>query len=459
MEKRTSPGRAAVITMGCSKNRTDSEHLMRQLEGNGWQVVLLPDEVDLTLDEDLPFLDVLLINTCGFIQDAKMESVECILAALEAKKHGRIKKVFVFGCLSGRYPSELVQELPQVDGFFGVHDNLALLDTLGAHFIPELACERVLSTPSHYAYLKISEGCDRRCAYCAIPIIRGSHVSRPMAQLVDEASFLVSQGVKELILVAQDTSFYGLDLSNKRTLAPLMESLCRIDGLEWIRVLYTYPQGFPLDVLALMAQEKKICQYVDIPLQHVSDKVLAAMRRNTTEAQTRQLIEDFRTYVPGICLRTTFMVGHPGEDAKAFNQLMDFVRQAAFERMGAFMYSQEEGTYGAAHYDDTVTERTKRSRYNRLMALQQDISAAYNRSRVGTSCRVLVDYEATDPDTGQRYLMARSSKEAPEVDGQIIIPVSEDMLRAGIAIPKPGCFTQVHIDDADDYDLYAHLLN
>jgi ribosomal protein S12 methylthiotransferase len=254
--------------------------------------------------------------------------------------------VFVIGCLSGRYPSELGIEMPQVDAFFGVNDIPGVAQAMGVRFDPRLQAERLLSTPGHYAYLKLSEGCDRGCAYCAIPLIRGRHVSRPADQLIAEARNLAGEGVRELILVAQDTSYYGLDLTQKRELAPLMESLCRIDGIEWIRLLYTYPQGFPIDVLSLMAQEPKICQYVDIPLQHVSDKVLSAMRRNTTGAQTRELIEKFRIQVPGICLRTTFMVGHPGEDSAAFNELLDFVAEARFERMGAFMYSQEKALTG-----------------------------------------------------------------------------------------------------------------
>jgi len=437
------PGKVSVLTLGCSKNRVDSEHLMRQLLSGGWQVI--PDAPE----EEYP-LDVLIINTCGFIHDAKMESIECILEALEAKKKQQIGKVFVIGCLSGRYPSELGIEMPQVDAFFGVNDIPGVAQAMGVRFDPRLQAERLLSTPGHYAYLKLSEGCDRGCAYCAIPLIRGRHVSRPADQLIAEARNLAGEGVRELILVAQDTSYYGLDLTQKRELAPLMESLCRIDGIEWIRLLYTYPQGFPIDVLSLMAQEPKICQYVDIPLQHVSDKVLSAMRRNTTGAQTRELIEKFRIQVPGICLRTTFIVGHPGEDSAAFNELLDFVAEARFERMGAFMYSQEEGTYGAMNLEDRITEKVKASRYKRLMELQQDISYRYNLSRIGKTYRILVDSVLSgDEEVRGTVALGRTMYEAPEVDGQVIIENSVNL--------QEGVFAQAEIVGANEYDLYAKI--
>lgn len=431
--------RVGVYTLGCSKNRVDSEHLMRQLEHGGWMVV--PDAVE----EDYP-LDVLIVNTCGFIHDAREESIDFLLEALQAKEEGRLGKVLVMGCLSGRYREELEDTLPQADGFYGVNHIPLICAQLGVAYDPKLANERVLSTPAHYAYLKLSEGCDRRCSYCAIPLIRGSHVSVPEGELLAEASYLAEQGVKELNLVAQDTSFYGLDLTGKRELVGLMEKLCRIDGLEWIRLLYTYPQGFPTDVLRLMASEPKICHYLDIPLQHIDDKVLKAMRRNSTAAQVQQLIEDFRTFVPDICLRTTLMVGHPGEDKKAFDRLLAFVSATKFERLGAFMYSEEEGTYGALHLKDTVPERVKRKRYAALMELQKDISFAYNKGRVGSTCTVLADYviraEGQPP-----VVLGRSRREAPEVDGFIAVE--------GAQAPQPGAFMEVRIIRASAYDLYA----
>jgi len=436
-------GKVSVYTLGCSKNRVDSEHLMQQLEAGGWDVV--PDAAE----EDYP-LDVLIINTCGFIHDAREESVDYILEALQEKQNGRIGKVMVMGCLSKRYRKELEREIPEVDALFGVEDIPLITATLGVRYNPGLATQRVLSTPAHYAYLKLSEGCDRGCAYCAIPLIRGKHISRPKEDLIKEARFLAEQGVKELVLVAQDTSFYGLDLYGKRQLAELMESLCKIDSIQWIRLLYTYPQGFPVEVLKLMGTEKKICQYIDIPLQHISDRVLSAMRRNTTKLQTLQLLEDFRKFVPGICIRTTLMVGHPGEGEKEFRELTEFVEEARFERMGAFVYSREEGTYGALHLKDTVPQKVKRERYARLMELQKGISFAYNQSRVGNSCNVLADYLISEDTNNRVTVLGRSQYEAPEVDGQIILENATEVV--------PGTFVTARITKADEYDLYASLI-
>jgi len=436
-------GKVSVYTLGCSKNRVDSEHLMQQLEAGGWDVI--PDAVE----EDYP-LDVLIINTCGFIHDAREESIDYILEALQEKQKGRIGKVMVMGCLSERYRKELERGIPETDALFGVEDIPLITAAMGVQYDPTLATQRVLSTPAHYAYLKLSEGCDRGCAYCAIPLIRGKHISRPKEDLIKEARFLADQGVKELVLVAQDTSFYGLDQYGKRYLAELMEDLCKIDSIQWIRLLYTYPQGFPLDVLRLMGTEKKICQYIDIPLQHISDQVLSAMRRNTTKAQTLQLLEDFRKFVPGICIRTTLMVGHPGEGEKEFRELMDFVEKARFEKMGAFMYSREEGTYGAKHLKDSVPQKVKQERYARLMELQKGISFAYNQSRVGNRCSVLADYLITgDTDNGVTVL-GRTQYEAPEVDGQVILENAPDVV--------PGSFINARITKADEYDLYAELI-
>ncbi|MFA5769023.1 MAG: 30S ribosomal protein S12 methylthiotransferase RimO [Bacteroidales bacterium] len=436
-------GKVSVYTLGCSKNRVDSEHLMHQLEAGGWEVI--PDAVE----EDYP-LDVLIINTCGFIHDAKKESIDYILEALQEKQRGRIGNVMVMGCLSQRYKKELEKEIPETDALFGVNDIPLITAALGVQYDPRMAAQRFLSTPAHYAYLKLSEGCDRGCAYCAIPLIRGKHTSRPKEDLVKEARLLAGQGVRELVLIAQDTSFYGVDLYGKRELATLMEDLCRIDSIEWIRLLYTYPQGFPRDVLRLMGTERKICQYIDIPLQHISDQVLSAMRRNTTKAQTLQLLEDFRKFVPGICVRTTLMVGHPGEGEKEFRELTDFVKEARFERMGAFMYSREEGTYGAKYLKDEVSQKVKKERYARLMELQKGISFAYNQSRVGTRCSVLTDYLITEETDNRVTVLGRTQYEAPEVDGQVILENLPEV--------APGSFVKARITKADEYDLYAQLI-
>ena len=414
--------RIQVVTMGCSKNRVDSEHLMRVLQERGYELV--PETVDLASGR----VDEVIINTCGFIQDAKEESINAILEAVEAKKEGLVQKVSVFGCLSQRYRSELPPEIPEVDEWNGV----LTFDTLG----------RVLTTPKHYAYLKIAEGCDRSCSYCAIPMIRGPHVSVPMEQLVAESKLLAAQGVKELIVIAQDTTYYGLDLYGKRRLGELLARLAEIDGIEWIRLHYSYPAGFPEDVLRVMADNPKICPYIDIPLQHSADKVLAMMRRGVDGRQTRELVARMRQLVPGVVLRTTLIVGHPGEGEAEFRDLLDFVQECRFERLGAFQYSEEEGTYGAIHYKDDIPAEVKQERYDRLMELQSGISLAFNQSRVGTRTRVLVDSVS-----GDGILVARSQTESPEVDGEILIKGTAPV----------GQFADVTITGADEYDLIAEL--
>ena len=414
--------RIQVVTMGCSKNRVDSEHLMRVLQERGYELV--PETVDLASGR----VDEVIINTCGFIQDAKEESVNAILEAVEAKKEGLVQKVSVFGCLSQRYRSELPPEIPEVDEWNGV----LTFDTLG----------RVLTTPKHYAYLKIAEGCDRSCSYCAIPMIRGPHVSVPMEQLVAESKLLAAQGVKELIVIAQDTTYYGLDLYGKRRLGELLARLAEIDGIEWIRLHYSYPAGFPEDVLRVMADNPKICPYIDIPLQHSADKVLAMMRRGVDGRQTRELVARMRQLVPGVVLRTTLIVGHPGEGEAEFRDLLDFVQECRFERLGAFQYSEEEGTYGAIHYKDDIPAEVKQERYDRLMELQSGISLAFNQSRVDTRTRVLVDSVS-----GDGILVARSQTESPEVDGEILIKGTAPV----------GQFADVTITGADEYDLIAEL--
>ncbi len=418
----------------------DSERLLRQFERAG--VVIVPEEEPL----DMARPDIVALNTCGFIQSAKSESIEAIFTVLEAKKRGLVKKVYVFGCLSQRYRKELPEEIEGVDGFFGANDVAAMLAAAGIEYDPSASLERHLTTPDHYAFLKISEGCDRSCAYCAIPSIRGRHVSVPMEDLVAEARLLADKGVKELLVIAQDTTFYGLDLYRKRMLGPLLQRLADIKGIEWIRIHYSYPADFPEDVLEIMAGCDKVCKYLDIPLQHSSSKVLSMMRRNIDGDATRALVDKFRKAVPGIVLRTTMIVGHPGEGVREFRDLLDFVREYRFERLGAFTYSEEENTYGALNFKDSVSPRVKQERYDTLMELQSGISLEYNESRVGTVERVLVD------GFSDGMVHARSEKESVDVDGEILIPA--------VAVPAAmrGQFRNVKITAADEYDLTAQFI-
>lgn len=427
------PRRLRVLTLGCSKNTVDTEHLLAQLPAEAYTVV----------DADEP-VDVLMLNTCGFIGDAKEESVNAILEAVEAKNRGRAGEVIVFGCLSQRYAAELPAEIPEVDAWFGARDLAPVLRHLGV--APGPFVKRRMSVASGYAYLKISEGCDRHCAYCAIPMIRGAHRSVPMEDLVAEAESLAAKGVKELILIAQDTTYYGLDLYRRRALADLLERLGAVPGIEWIRIHYSYPADFPEDVLAAMADNPKVCRYLDIPLQHISDEVLKRMRRHVDGAWTRALIARLRREVPGVALRTTMIVGHPGETEADFEALLDFVREARFERLGAFTYSEEEGTFGAEHYADDVPEEVKQQRLERLMELQRDISLEYNRSRVGAEERVLVDAVLDDGT-----LVCRSEFESPDVDGEILVRNPSGTVRVGEMV-------RVRIVEAEEYDLMAELL-
>lgn len=425
-----------VLTLGCSKNRVDSEHILCQLEAAGYEIS--PEGEDLSKAG----VDILLINTCGFIKDAKEESIEAILTGVQAKNEGQISKLYVMGCLSQRYNAELKAEIPEVDRFFGAYDVDNILAAFGVKKNPLLLNRRLLTTPNHYAYLKISEGCDRTCSYCAIPGIRGKHISVPIEDLVSEAESLAENGAKELLLIAQDTTFYGLDLYNERALAKLLEKLIDIKGIEWLRIHYSYPSSFPEDVLEIMASSDKICKYMDIPLQHSSTRVLEAMRRNIDGQQTRALVEKMRKQVPGIVLRTTMIVGHPGEEEEDFNDLLDFVNDYKFERLGAFTYSEEEGTWGAQNLKDTVSEQEKQERLEELMELQSDISLSYNESRVGTTETVLID-SYTDG-----VYVARTSKESPQVDGEVLISGEYDE-------SKIGTFQKVIIKNADEYDLMA----
>ena len=434
--------RLQTVTLGCSKNKVDTEHILSQVEDH---FEIVPE------GEDIPVY-VLLLNTCGFIGDAKEESVQAILEAVERKKRGEVGKVIVFGCLSQRYANEMPELIPEVDAWFGARDFDPVIRALGVEPDPSAAARRYLTTPSHYAYFKISEGCDRRCSYCAIPFIRGAHKSVPMETLVKEAEHLASKGVRELILIAQDTTYYGLDLYRRRALAELLQKLSEVDGIEWIRIHYSYPAAFPEDVLDQMANNPKVCRYMDIPLQHIADKVLDNMHRNVDGAWTRELISKMREKVPGVVLRTTMIVGHPGEGKRAFAELLDFVETARFERLGAFKYSEEEGTYGAENFKDTVSARVKQERLDELMTLQSGISLAFNQSRVGSEIEVIVD------DYTDGVFVCRSEFESPEVDGEIL--VKYDSAAAGDVDPYSliGEFIKVRIIGADEYDLLAEII-
>ena len=422
-----------VITLGCSKNTVDSEHLMARLAAAGYEVLFDSDRTD---------AKVVVINTCGFIGDAKQESVDMILRAAAAKNAGKIERLFVIGCLSERYADSLRAELPEVDGFFGARTWDGIARALGAAEDPALATERHLSTPRHYAYLKISEGCNWKCGYCAIPLIRGGHVSVPMEELEEEARKLAAGGVKELIVIAQDTTYYGLDLYGKRRLAELLRRLCRIDGIEWIRLHYAYPTAFPDEVIEAMASEPKICKYLDIPFQHISDAQLSAMHRRHTKAEAYALVKKLRGAIPDLALRTTLLVGYPGETEADFTELEQFVRDVRFERLGVFAYAEEEGTYSARELADDVPEEVKQQRVERIMTLQNDIARENNLRRVGRTERVLIDSRQGD------YYVGRTQYDSPEVDQEILIPAAERRLLR-------GHFYEIRIDGAADYDLYG----
>ena len=431
-----------TFTLGCSKNKVDTEHILSQVESS---YEIIPEGEDVSVD-------VLLINTCGFIGDAKEESIQAILEAVERKKQGSVGKIVVFGCLSQRYGNELPELIPEVDAWFGARDFDPVVRELGVEPSVDNVSRRYLTTPSHYAYLKISEGCDRRCSYCAIPFIRGAHKSVPMETLVDEARNLAAEGVKELIIIAQDTTWYGLDLYRRRALAELLQKLSEVEGIEWIRIHYSYPAAFPEDVLDQMADNPKVCRYMDIPLQHISDKVLDKMHRNVTGAWTRELIGKMRERVPGVVLRTTMIVGHPGEGKKDFNELLEFVKEARLERLGAFKYSEEEGTYGAENFKDSISDKVKQERLDELMTLQSEISFAFNQSRVGTEVKVIVD------DFVDGIFVCRSEFESPEVDGEILVRYEGASLDDVDPYSLIGEFMMVKVTGADEYDLIAEPL-
>ncbi|MDR0976688.1 MAG: 30S ribosomal protein S12 methylthiotransferase RimO [Prevotellaceae bacterium] len=425
-----------LITLGCSKNLVDSERLMRQLEAAGFRV---------THDAERPRGEIAVVNTCGFIGDAKEESINLILEFAQAKEEGRLERLYVMGCLSERYLKELAVEIPQVDRFFGKFNWGELLEELGRHYRTDLHAERTLTTPPHYAYLKISEGCDRKCAYCAIPIMTGRHVSRPVEEIEEEVRHLAAQGVKEFQVIAQELTYYGLDRYGSRLLPQLIERIAAIPGVEWIRLHYAYPSQFPADLLRVMREQPHVCRYLDIALQHISNDVLRRMRRHTTKEETYRLIEQLRREVPGIHLRTTLMVGFPGETDEEFEELLAFVRHARFERLGAFAYSEEEGTYAAKHYADDIPAEVKQARLDRLMAVQQEIAAEVSAAKVGEQLRVIIDRREGD------YYVARSEFDSPEVDPEVLIAATDGTL-------KEGTFHTVEIINADVFDLYGRVI-
>lgn len=425
-----------IITLGCSKNLVDSEKLMRQLEANGYKV---------THDSPNPQGEIAVINTCGFIGDAKEESINMILEFCEAKEEGKLKKLYVMGCLSERYLKELEVEIPQVDKFYGKFNWNELLADLGKAYHDEIAIERTLTTPKHYAYLKISEGCDRSCAYCAIPIITGKHISRPMEEIIDEVKLLVSQGVKEFQIIAQELTYYGVDLYKSQKLPELIEKIAQVPGVEWIRLHYAYPTHFPEDLFRVMRENDNVCKYMDIALQHISDNMLTRMRRHVSKSETYDLIEKFRREVPGIHLRTTLMVGFPGETEEDFEELKEFVQKAQFDRMGAFAYSEEEGTYAAQTYEDSIPHEVKQSRLDELMAIQQEISAELSNAKIGQEFKVIIDRKEGD------YYIGRTQFDSPEVDPEVLIKADGKRLFS-------GRFYRVRITNADDFDLFGEII-
>ena len=425
-----------IITLGCSKNLVDSERLIRQLELNGFTVRHDPKEVN---------AEIVVVNTCGFIADAKEESINMILELGEAKQEGRIRELYVMGCLSERYFEELGKEIPEVDKFYGKFNWTELIGDIGKTYDEKREDERRLTTPKHYAYIKIAEGCDRQCAYCSIPIITGTFKSRPMERIVAEVEQLVAEGVKEFQVIAQEITFYGIDLYGKQMIAERVRRISDVKGVKWIRLHYAYPTHFPYELLEVMRERDNVCKYLDIALQHINDKVLENMQRHIDSKETKELIERIRREVPGICLRTTLMVGFPGEGEKEFEELKDFVRWAKFDRMGAFAYSEEDGTPAAKMFKDEVPEEVKQQRLSDLMALQQDISAEVQAEKIGSVQRVIIDRKEGE------YFVGRTQYDSPEVDPEVLIPVAEGLLRT-------GCFYDVQITDADDFDLYGTKL-
>ena len=426
-----------IITLGCSKNLVDSEKLMSQFKANGLRVRHDPDKVS---------AETVIINTCGFIGDAQEESINMILECCELKKAGKVGRVYVMGCLSQKFHKELMTEIPEVDGWYGKFDWNELVKVTGHRWHQELENSRTLTTPSHYAYLKIAEGCNRGCAYCAIPLMTGKYQSRSQEDILDEARKLVAGGVREIQLIAQDLTYYGTDVAHKPTIAELVQRLSDIPGVEWLRLHYGYPNNFPMDLLPVMRERDNVCKYMDIALQHISDPVLKRMHRNITGQETRELLARIREEVPGIHLRTTMMVGHPGETEEAFGELLDFVRETRFERLGAFAYSEEEGTWSAGHYADDIPEETKQARLSKLMRVQQRISSEVQGEKVGQCMRVIIDRREGD------YWVGRTEFDSPEVDPEVLIAVKDS------PDVEVGRFYDVTVTSADDFDLYSAIL-
>jgi len=424
-----------IITLGCSKNLVDSETLMKQFDANHFNV---------SHNGDIDSSDTILINTCGFINDAKEESINTILDCIDAKNEGLVKSIYVFGCLSQRYRDELLKEMPEVDGFFGVDSFKEILSELSGQFKNELIGERILTTPKHFAYLKIAEGCNWGCSYCAIPLIRGKFVSVPIEELVERAKKLVQLGVKEILLIAQDLTYYGLDIYGKRELAKLLENLAQIEGLEWIKLHYAYPAHFPMDVLDVMNKYSNICKYLDIPFQHINTGVLQNMRRGITSDETIELINKIREKVPEITLRTTLLVGHPGETEEAFQELVEFVKETKFDRLGVFTYSEEEDTWGAKNFDDSITQEIKQERADLIMEIQQDISLNKNHEKIGKKFKVIIDR------IEDGHFIGRTENDSPEVDNEVLIKTDSEL--------QIGDFYTVTIADADHFDLHAVLV-
>lgn len=425
-----------IVTMGCSKNLVDSETLMKLFEDNGYHCVHDPKR---------PQGEIAVINTCGFIEDAKQESIDTILEFIQAKEEGRLRKLYVMGCLSQRYQKELEAEMPEVDKFYGKFNYKELLKELGKADVPACSGTRHLTTPHHYAYIKISEGCNRRCAYCAIPIITGKHVSRPIDEILDEVRQLVADGVKEFQIIAQELTYYGVDLDGKHHITELISRMADIPGVKWIRLHYAYPNQFPLDLLDVMREKPNVCKYLDIALQHISDNMLNRMHRHVSKQETIDLLKTIRERVPGIHIRTTLMVGFPGETQEDFHELLEFVRTQRFERMGAFAYSEEEGTYSANNYEDDVPAEVKQRRLDELMILQQEISAEVEAEKVGKILKVIIDRKEGD------YYIGRTEFCSPEVDPEVLIKAGEKRLRV-------GCFYNVKITQSEEFDIYGEVV-
>jgi len=435
LKTKTIHHKIGIVSLGCAKNLVDSEVLMRQLDANHYKLILDPSVNDK--------IDTAIINTCGFILDAKNESIETILRFVDAKKKGLISNLFVMGCLSERYRDQLKREIPEVDDFFGVNELKNIISRIGGKFRKDLVGERIITTPAHYTYLKIAEGCDRKCSFCAIPFIRGDHVSRPMEEIIQEARYLVKTGVKEINIISQDTTYYGVDLFNKRTLSELLKSIAAIDGLEWIRLHYTYPDGFPEEILEVIRDHDNICKYIDIPLQHINSAILRSMRRGIDKEGTIRLIDKIRDVIPGVAIRTSLITGYPGESEKEFNELKEFVEESRFDRLGVFTYSHEENTK-AYSLKDTVPASIKEARVAEIMEIQQEISFTLNQQKIGKVIKVIIDRKEGD------FYICRTEFDSPEIDNEVLIPAVNNNLTI-------GDFYHVRITSSDTFDLYAEF--